>query len=99
MTRDYCSSCSGCAACPRPRLLPQNQLAVKAFDAVSTQWRTSGMGQRTGLDYAGVESALRLRFPRASAARRRRLFADVRTVEAALLRAWRDVAAAKAGAG
>lgn len=35
--------------------------ALTLYLAAQTQWRYSGMGQPTGLDYAGVEALARLR--------------------------------------
>lgn len=66
-----------CAVCPRPRLLPENLPAVRAYMQVLSQW-----GER-GLDYAGVEAALRLEY--GSAARRRRLFRQIRVMEGAAI--------------
>lgn len=43
-------------------LWPDNVASVGLFLAVETQWRYAGMdGTPTGLDYAGVRAAMRLR--------------------------------------
>lgn len=53
-----------CKECPAPSVLPECQASVAAYIAVSTQWRTGGMGHRTGLDYAAVIRALETYLPR-----------------------------------
>lgn len=40
-------------------LWPCNLPIFNAWQRIQTQWRTGGMGQRTGLDYAGVLAYLR----------------------------------------
>ena len=46
---------------PKPFfLLPENQRALTTWLALQTQWVYAGMGQPTGLNYAGVEAYLRL---------------------------------------
>jgi len=40
--------------------LPENADAIALFIACGTQWRYAFSGARTGLDYAGVESVVRL---------------------------------------
>lgn len=37
---------------------------MAAYIAVSTQWRTGGLGTRTGLDYASVIRTLEIHLPR-----------------------------------
>jgi hypothetical protein len=82
----------------RPRLLPSNGPLVQAWGVcASTQWRLSGMGLRSGLDYAAVRAALEIAHPRASPGRLRRFFAGIRVIEAALLRAQREWFDARAG--
>lgn len=63
----YCKTCrktrdseAACGECPEPQLLPENDIAVNVFCGCQTQWRHAGMGQRTGLDYTGVESVMRM---------------------------------------
>ena len=69
--------------CPRPRVLPGNVPVVLAWvQFATTQWR-SGFSGRTGLDYTAVQGVLQAHFPRTW----RRLFAGVRVIERALLRA------------
>lgn len=75
-----------CPQCPQPRLLPENVPIVRAYLACATQWRHGGLGLRTGLDYAGVLTALRADLP-GRPKRVRRLFAGIRVIEAALLSA------------
>ena len=86
LTAAYCGcdvgTCPQDASCPRPRLLPGNLPLVRAWHELAcTQWRRGGMGQRTGLDYAAVQSVLRAFHPRAW----KRLFAGIRVIERALL--------------
>ena len=60
---------------------PDNWRAWRLFQSVSTQWRTAPMGGVIGLDYGGVESAMRIQgVPRH---KWRGLFADVQIMEAA----------------
>ncbi|MCE2910213.1 MAG: DUF1799 domain-containing protein [Burkholderiaceae bacterium] len=40
-------------------VLPENWPTLLAFLAVQTQWRIGGMGHPVGLDYQGVDVALR----------------------------------------
>lgn len=63
-----------------------NWRAVCFFISLGTQWKMAiglGAAAYTGLDYAGVEAAMRM--SGMAGAARRRLFADVRTMEAAAL--------------
>lgn len=60
---------------------PDNWRAVRYFVRVGTQWRVGGMGDLIGLDYAAVESALRLLGVQRS--RWRVLFKDFQVMEAA----------------
>ena len=41
-------------------IYPENWDAVQLFLRVQSQWYFSGLGQRTGLNYSGVETAARL---------------------------------------
>lgn len=65
----------------------QNVQAWDLFMAVQTQWRI-GMGGREGLDYHGVEVVMQ-RSGIAEPARDR-LFADLRVMERAALKAWAE---------
>ena len=40
--------------------MPENVDAIALFAAASTQWRYAFSGVRTGLDYSGVESMIRM---------------------------------------
>ncbi|MGE0289689.1 MAG: DUF1799 domain-containing protein [Bradyrhizobium sp.] len=40
--------------------MPESDPAVGLYLRCQTQWQYSGMGQRTGLNYAGVEAVARL---------------------------------------
>lgn len=56
------------------------------FRALQTQWRAAGMGGATGLDYAGVESYMRIRqIPKK---RRPELMDGLQTMEIATLNEW-----------
>lgn len=60
---DYCRECvrehgQRCKQCPAPPLLPEAQPGVAAYLVCATQWRVSGMGSRTGLDYGSCRVAL-----------------------------------------
>lgn len=66
-------------------LWPDNVTAWQCWCAVQTQWRV-GMAGATGLDYAAVEALLRINGIRGD--QRRELFADLRIMEGATLRAW-----------
>lgn len=60
---------------------------VQAFLRVQTQWRVGGMGGHPiGLDYAGVEAALRMMRVRDKA----ELFDGLQVMEAAALEAMKD---------
>ena len=48
-----------CEPCPEPDLLPESLPAVELYLRCQTQWVYSGMGQRTRLDYAGVDVVAR----------------------------------------
>ena len=61
---------------------PENREAVEVFLALSTQWRFEGMsGTYFGLDYPGVEAALRM----LRIKDRRAVFDDLRAMERAAL--------------
>lgn len=66
-------------------LWPENRAAWDLWQCIQTQWRV-GMGGATGLDYAGVQSAMQL----IGVARKDRadLFALVRAMEGATLDEW-----------
>lgn len=66
-------------------LWPEHQAALRLWGAVGTQWR-EGFSGPTGLDYTGVEAAMRLLgIPRAERAER---FAELRVMERVTLRVW-----------
>jgi hypothetical protein len=60
---------------------PENWRAVRYFVRLGTQWRVGGMGDLIGLDYAAVESALRMLAVQRS--RWSSLFKDFQVMEAA----------------
>jgi hypothetical protein len=66
-------------------VLPEAEPVLRAWLAVQTQWRV-GMAGPTGLDYAGVEAALRLRDEDDRAG----VFAGLQVCEAAMLEALRE---------
>lgn len=64
-----------------------------SFMRCATQWRHAGMdGIRTGLDYAAVESVLRLTVP---AKERRAVFEGIQMMEYAALSVFTERAAAR----
>lgn len=100
----YCKSCrlkGGCDACPRPQLLPECVPATWAYDVCATQWRT-GFAGATGLDYDACVATLQLYLPRwqadapptapIHAMQVLDLLDDLRTIEHALLTAWKEKA-------
>jgi hypothetical protein len=68
-------------------LYPEHQAALWLWLAVQTQWR-EGFSGPTGLDYAGVESHLRVCGIRG--ADRRERWAELQTMERAALLAWKN---------
>lgn len=90
-----------CATCSQPRLLPGNVAVAHAYLACSTQWRYAASGHRVGMDYPGVEAALRLQGVTRER-KRRRLFQGIRVIEGALLaaqhEAWEERRASQPGA-
>jgi hypothetical protein len=66
-------------------LWPENEEAFWTWCAVQTQWVT-GMAGAVGLNYAGVESCLRMRG--LGKGRRRQLFAMVQVMEQSALEEW-----------
>jgi len=61
----------------------ENWQSVLFFFALQTQWRIGGMGGYIGLDYAGVESDIRLsEIPRR---KRKALWADIKIMELAAI--------------
>ncbi len=70
-------------------LWPCNLPAWRLWNQVQTQWRSAGMGGRTGLDYDAVlrymREAARIRKPRIAG-----LFAAIKVMEAAALNAWAE---------
>jgi hypothetical protein len=72
---------------PPVEVWPDNWLAVCVFNAMSTQWRTS-MAGRTGLDYAVLQSVMRL--VGVPASERAEVFDSIRTLEGAALETMRN---------
>jgi hypothetical protein len=63
----------------------ENWESVLFFFALQTQWKVGGMGGHIGLDYAGVEAAIRVNeIPRN---KRKALFADIQIMESAAMKA------------
>jgi hypothetical protein len=76
---------------PKPFfLLPENQRALTTWLALQTQWVHAGMGQPTGLNYAGVEAYLRLARLDRPPRRARQLLADIQRMERVTLHEWAD---------
>lgn len=68
-------------------LWPENQTPLAVFAALQTQWRV-GMGGPTGLDYTAIPPVLELyEIPPSD---RRRLFDDLRVMEAEALKVFAD---------
>lgn len=99
--RKTCPSGVVCADCPRPQLLPENLLSLRAYELCSTQWRT-GFNGATGLDYSSCIATLE-RYarrwdkeqPDAEPIDPLDLLDEVRTIEQALLTAWAEQAEKK----
>ncbi|HNB42708.1 MAG TPA: DUF1799 domain-containing protein [Burkholderiaceae bacterium] len=71
---------------PEFHLWPEHVPVLELWGVVGTQWLYAGMGGATGLNYAGVEAAMRLHgVPRAERADR---FAELRVMERAALAEW-----------
>lgn len=68
-------------------LWPENLEVWHAWLGVQTQWRV-GMAGATGLDYAGVDAALRMSGIRGE--RRREAFGLLQLMERAALAAWAE---------
>lgn len=68
-------------------VLEDNLPAVRVFCALQTQWR-SGMGGRTGLDYAVLPAVFDLHGIRRK--RRPDVFSGVRVMEAETLNIWSE---------
>lgn len=66
-------------------LWPCNQESWRLFQRLQSQW-TVGVAGATGLNYAGIESALRLMGIKGS--KRSELFADIQVMEEATLEGW-----------
>lgn len=65
---------------------PENVEAVNFFvEFCSTQWRVSGMGGETGLDYTAVLACIREQ--RLKRDKSEQLFEDIRTMERGALKA------------
>ena len=75
-------------------LWPCNLPTFNAWQRLQTQWRCSGMGERTGLDYSAVISYLRqvLGTPRKDLAD---LLAGLQAMEFAALEVWAEQASQK----
>lgn len=64
---------------------PDNHRAAALFARLGTQWRTSGMGMPTGLDYTSVLAVIgQLDLPRKDASD---LFENIQVMEAAAIEA------------
>lgn len=70
-------------------LWPDCMPAWNHWRSLQTQWRSSGMGGREGLDYAGVQAYLDEHLPRRGR-RRRELFACIQACETACLDFWAE---------
>jgi len=69
---------------------PENWPTFKFFDSLVSQWVMAPAGDRliyVGLNYQGVESAMRMK--RISAAQRQRMFDDLQKMEQAALKVFR----------
>jgi len=74
------------AYAPEFHCWPEHVPALELWGVIGTQWMYSGMGGATGLNYAGVEAAMRLHgVPRADRAQR---FEELRIMERAALSEW-----------
>jgi len=62
----------------------ENDLALRTFFALSTQWRVGPLGDKLGLDYQGVRAAMRMMKIKDQAA----MFEDLRVMERAALKVW-----------
>ncbi len=69
-------------------LWPCNVRTYAIWHRIQTQWRRDGMGERTGLDYSGVEVYLRCveRIPPTK--QWAEIWAGLQAMEAAALNAW-----------
>lgn len=67
------------------QIWPENLHAVQAFSAVSTQWRYSGMGGPSGLDYPAVFATVDRLFRALTVEARDDVFADMQIMERAAL--------------
>jgi len=64
---------------------PENWPVIRLFTAVQTQWRMSGMGGPTGLDYPAVFATMDRLLRNETQERKDALFADLQVVERAAL--------------
>ena len=64
---------------------PENWPVIRLFTAVQTQWRTSGMGGATGLDYPAVFATMDRLLRGETQERKDALFADLQVMERAAL--------------
>lgn len=80
-------------------LFPESLPSWLLWTTLQTQWRTAGMeGERTGLDYAGVEAYMRaMGYGPGKRRSMRRALADVQAMEVAAMNAWSEVRRRKAG--
>lgn len=70
-------------------LWPCNVRTFNVWQQVQTQWRSAGMGERTGLDYAGVVAYLGS-MPGMRPKARSQLFSGLRAMERAALEVWAE---------
>lgn len=67
------------------QIWPEHINAVQAFSAVSTQWRFSGMGGPSGLDYPAVFATVDRMLRDLTVDDRDQVFADIQIMERAAL--------------
>ncbi|MDO9277129.1 MAG: DUF1799 domain-containing protein [Polaromonas sp.] len=84
---------------PQPQdkvyLWPCNVAAFRLWQQVQTQWRVGGMGDKTGLDYAGVTAFMRDVLA-IKAKDRAELFNGLQAMEFAVLDVWAEQRASQA---
>jgi len=86
----YCKGCrqenggNACADCPEPKLLPENDLAARAYLACHTQWNVGTAG-RTGLRYEGCTAILGVHAGNLGIADMSETMAQIQCIEIAML--------------